>query len=282
MPCFHPLPAWRSDGGAIVLTKPPPDSYQLHLPCGKCLGCRMAKARAWALRCQLELQEHHSAVFATLTYNDENLPPTLQKRDTQLWLKRLRKARPKSAPALRYFYSGEYGEQNGRPHYHAILYGLTEADHELINDKWGKGHTTLAPITPQRIAYCAGYTYPKAYEKFRDPYDEAPKLDPTGTYFYRTVKPFIDMSRRPGIGSAARQYLTSWRNYAIDKNGIKMPVPRYLHEAWKAQATNIEKEELEYEKYKLSLTRTNSEYHTRAQEAMNKAQAAQQAQRRRA
>ena len=41
-----------------------------------------------------------------------------------------------------------------------------------------------------------------------------------------------------------------WRLYAV-KDGHKMPVPRFLHEAWKAQATNEQMEQLLYEKSRL-------------------------------
>lgn len=64
------------------------------------------------------------------------------------------------------------------------------------------------------------------------------------------------MSRNPGIGHHAKQYLQSWRLYAV-KDGHKMPVPRYLHEAWKAQATPLELDELNFEKYLLTLNRDN-------------------------
>lgn len=66
------------------------------------------------------------------------------------------------------------------------------------------------------------------------------------------------MSRRPGIGGDARQWANSWRLYAI-KDGHKMAVPRFLHDAWKQQATPQQQEELALEKSKLALTRDTSE-----------------------
>jgi len=265
MPCYHSIPAWRTNSGEIHLHKEQPDSTQLRLPCGKCLGCRTANAQAWALRCQLELHEHEAATFTTLTYDNKHLPPTLTKRDLQLFLKRLR--HDANRP-IRFFASGEYGEQNKRPHYHAILYGLGEADRDLIQDTWGQGITQTVPITPAAIAYVAGYTSKKLGEAvYRHPSDEPPKLDPTGTYFWRYQPPFIQMSRRPGIGGNARQYVNSWRLYAI-QNGHKMPVPRFLHEAWKQQATPYEIDQLLDDKDKINNRRDTSEYHIRAAEEM--------------
>lgn len=54
------------------------------------------------------------------------------------------------------------------------------------------------------------------------------------------------MSRNPGIGATAKQYLNSWRLYAV-KDGHKMPVPRYFKNAWKDQATPEEIDQLAQE-----------------------------------
>lgn len=206
----------------------------------------MAKAKAWSLRCQLELQKHPSAVFTTLTYSNENLPPTLDKRHLQLWLKRLRKA---VDAKLRFFASGEYGERTARAHYHAIVYNLRVDAADRIDKTWGLGHTHTVQVTPAAISYVAGYTSKKVGYKLMAA-DE--RVDPSTGEVYTWQPPFIQMSRNPGIGGDARhEYTQSWRLYAV-QNGYRMPVPRYLHDAWKAQATPLEQEELLYEKSQLS------------------------------
>lgn len=245
MACYHPLPAFRTDHGEISLWKEVPDSSPLRLPCGGCIGCRTAQARAWALRCQLELQQHSKAAFATLTYDDEHLPVTLSKRHLQLFIKRARKALGR-ARSLRFFASGEYGETTQRPHYHALMYGLDAADADLVQHMWKAGYTSVSDVTPGRIAYCAGYTSKKI--GFRG--EAGTRTDYTTGELYEWQPPFIQMSRRPGIGGEARQYTKSWRLYAIS-NGKQMPVPTFLHTAWKNQATTLELEDLEYEKTKL-------------------------------
>lgn len=226
----------------------------LQLPCGGCLGCRAAKAKAWTLRCKLELQRHESATFNTLTYAEEKLPPTLQKRDIQLWLKRLRKEMGSARP-LRFFACGEYGEQTARPHYHAILFGTRTEDRQLIEDTWGHGHTRTEPVTPARIAYTAGYCQ-KKIGWLRQAAEE--RVDPNTGEVYRWQPPFLQMSRRPGIGGHARKHTESWRLYAID-DGTRMPVPRFLHEAWKKTATAEQHEELLYEKSKIAKTITREQ-----------------------
>lgn len=237
----------------------------LLLPCGGCLGCRAAKAKAWALRCKLELQQHNSATFTTLTYDQETLPPTLQKRDLQLWLKRLRKEMGAARP-LRFFACGEYGEQTARPHYHAILYGTNIADRQLVQDTWGLGHTRTERITPARIAYTAGYCQ-KKIGYMREAALE--RVDPDTGEVYRWQPPFLQMSRRPGIGGHARQHADSWRLYAID-DGARMPVPRFLHEAWKKTATREQQEELLYEKSKIAKGTTKEQIAAAEQIAIRK------------
>lgn len=251
MACFHLLEAWRARNGNVVLWKETPDSDYLRLPCGNCLGCRMARAKAWALRCELELQLHRAAVFTTLTYDEKHLPPTLEKLHVQLWLKKLRR---RAAQPVRFFASGEYGEKNNRPHYHAIVYGLDVHDGPSIEQSWAQGFCRTVAVTPAAIAYTAGYTSKKiGYSRVTEE-----RVDPETGEVYQWQPPFIQMSRRPGIGGHARQWPESWRSYAVH-DGYKQPVPRFLHEAWKAQATPEQLDQLMFEKSQLALLRDTSE-----------------------
>lgn len=201
----------------------------------------------------LELKEHEHATFTTLTYEDEKLPPTLRKRDLQLFIKRLRKGRKTNR--VRFFACGEYGERTHRPHYHAILYGLSAAhDAAAIDNAWGLGITKTVAVTPAAIAYTAGYTAKKIGDAMRADVEKE-RMDPETGELYDWQPPFLQMSRRPGIGGEARQkYTESWRDFAI-MNGTPIPVPRYLHKAWEGKATGEEKEEREHEHYLKTLTR---------------------------
>jgi hypothetical protein len=210
------------------------------LPCGKCLGCQTAKGKEWALRCHLELQQHDTAAFTTLTYEEKYCPPTLNKRDLQLFLKRIRRHVPTGT--VRFFGCGEYGEKNGRPHYHAILFGIRDTDAKMIEETWGMGLTETTTVTPARVNYVAGYTSKNkgSFAKVGEQIDAE-----TGEVF-TYQPPFLQMSRRPGIGGGARKFVQSWRQFAIN-NGTRMPVPRFLHNAWQAQATDEQKEQLKNE-----------------------------------
>lgn len=100
----------------------------IDIPCGHCLECRLEYSRMWADRCMLEALDHKENCFITLTYDDLNIPlvdgvrpdtgevtkfKTLDKRDLQLFVKRLRK-RLGGDVKIRYFACGEYGEQTLR------------------------------------------------------------------------------------------------------------------------------------------------------------------------
>lgn len=102
------------------------DKGKLIIPCGKCIGCRLEKSKEWGLRGLLESKQWKNNCFVTLTYNEQNLKDkNLVKKDIQDFLKRLRK-QYKGAESriwknveeypIRYFYSGEYGPLNLRPH----------------------------------------------------------------------------------------------------------------------------------------------------------------------
>lgn len=243
MPCYLPINAWRTTAGKVELgeyrsARDGPNAEQIQIPCGKCTGCIKRRAREWALRCHLELSQHDSAAFTTLTYDEENKPPTLSRRHLQLFYKRLRRANV----ALRHFTSGEYGTTTNRPHYHAILFGLGQQHASLIEIAWGLGHCRTHQVTQGAIAYVAGYTAKKITDVIQKQHE---RVDPTTGEVYQWEPPFIQMSsggrgrngiRTHGIGGHARQWPNSWKEYAV-KDGYKVPVPRYLHESWKQQAT---------------------------------------------
>lgn len=264
MPCLHPLPAWKLDSGNISLDRRDRAGSRetLQLPCGGCLGCRQSRAREWAVRCSLEQQDHREMCVTTLTYEQKYKPPTLKKNHLQGWLKRLRsRVHPTK---VRFFASGEYGEKNERPHFHAILYGLS-ADHRAIQAAWPFGHAHNDELSPEAIAYVAGYTAKKIGWRYHlDPRVERVDEETGEVYFYQP--PFIEMSTKPqGIGGSARKYWQSWEQCAIT-NGLTIPVPRYLHEAWQKHATIEQQNELAEKKKDKQQQRAKNGYYTEQQQ----------------
>lgn len=242
------------------------------LPCGSCLGCQISRAREWAIRCSLEASQHDDVSFVTLTYDDDHLPPTLCKAHLQGFFKRLRLG---LAPLvrIRFFASGEYGEQTFRPHYHALVFGMRDFS-PLLEAAWTDssgvpiGHVREDPVTPEVISYVAGYCAKKvgwAREKGQQ------RVDYQTGEVYTYVPPFVQMSRGGreglGIGSYARDtYWRSWRDSAIYA-GLRVPVPRYLHARWDELASETEKAELEREKLERQMSRVVSRSELVAREA---------------
>lgn len=155
--------------------------YEVRIPCGYCLECRLKKARDWSTRIFLENKLHKESCFVTLTYNGKNLPkrdgvPSLDIKDISNFFKRLKKKYPDKL-ILR-FWCGEYGEKRGRPHFHAIIMGYKPGDmtkerrrsnrgyvvynSEELRKIWGKGHIVIGEVTTESAGYVARYTMKKA------------------------------------------------------------------------------------------------------------------------
>ena len=118
MPCYHPIPGYRakstnpSGKRSIVFNLSEGfKNFAVSVPCGRCIGCRLERARQWSIRCIHEASLYEANCFVTLTYDDDNLPldGSLRPRDMVLFLKRLRK---RFGPGIRFFQCGEYGDKS--------------------------------------------------------------------------------------------------------------------------------------------------------------------------
>lgn len=196
------------------------------VPCGKCVACLINKRTDWTFRLQEEHRVSKSSHFVTLTYDQKHLRTdgSLNKRDLQLYLKRLRK-KDESA-RIRYYAVGEYGSNTGRPHYHILLFNSVE---EHIRTSWtdSKGSAIgivhVGKVTPASIAYCSKYIIQK------DSYPQG------------VEKPFATMSRAYGIGGHyLSDAMVEWhraddRNYVVRPGNLKNRLPRFYREKiwWK-------------------------------------------------
>ena len=182
MPCYTPLTAFHTTGGAITFDRSKSFGISLELPCGRCIGCRLEKAKEWALRCSHEASLNDLAregdglrnSFITLTYRDADLPEhgNLCKRDFQIFIKRLRQ---NTGEKIRYYMCGEYGNDNNRPHYHALLFNFVFNDKQLVNIRdgnrvyisqtldstWKLGTCEIGSVTFKSAGYVARYILKK-------------------------------------------------------------------------------------------------------------------------
>lgn len=244
MACYRPVTAWKPPDGGAVVFRELKDHREIEIRCGQCIGCRTERRDAWALRCLAESKMHKSNIFATFTYDEEAKPRDggLHYEDFQLFMKRYRKA---YGQPIRFFVAGEYGGQTLRPHWHALLFGVSCDDavryngvyskralysSEKLSAAWGKGVVTFGEVTFASARYCASYIVSKYGED--DP--RYTRVD-QGTGEVWTVRPeFARMSLKPGLG---REWVEKWYkdlyetgHNAVIVDGAKVRIPRYYDE----------------------------------------------------
>lgn len=243
MACNYPVRAYRVASGEVRFFVVRGDDVieDLMVPCGKCLGCKLDRTREWASRCVHEAKLYEDNCFVTLTYDDKNLPDegTLVYRDFQLFMKRLRKRYP--GKKIRFYMCGEYGENNGRPHYHACLFNHNFEDREILkttkagdrlytskilSELWGKGLCSIGDVSYKSAQYVASYIMKKAVQ----PGDR--KLEhydlETGEVTWKEPE-FTRMSLKPGIGLGFLEKFKSdmYPHDICVINGLELRPPKY-------------------------------------------------------
>lgn len=188
-----------------------------------------------------ESKLHDANCFITLTYDNQHVPTDfgLKLRDWQLFMKRLRKSLPQR---LRFFACGEYGDENNRPHYHAIIFNHDFNDKkffsynsqkqpiytsdELLN-LWALGHVTTQDVTFKSAAYVARYCTKKINGPLAAQHYH--RFSPVDGNYYNVTPEFAVMSRRPGLGSGYVEQFKSdfYPSGYIVVNGVKQSPPRF-------------------------------------------------------
>nr|QJB19379.1 MAG: replication initiator protein [Microvirus sp.]QJB19638.1 MAG: replication initiator protein [Microvirus sp.] len=189
-----------------------------------------------------ESQLHGSSSFITLTYDEAScpFPPSLDYSHFQKFMKRLRK----SLGPLRFFVVGEYGPENGRPHFHACIFGTDFSSDRYVfawsaagnpyyrspslEKLWPFGFSSVCDLTFESAAYVARYSLKKV-------------TGDLAQYYYRFVdadsgevsmlKPeFCRMSLKPGIGGQwfDKYYKDVYSYDYVVVNGHKCRPPRYF------------------------------------------------------
>nr|QJB18835.1 MAG: replication initiator protein [Microvirus sp.] len=214
MPCITPL--------KIKNKRKTSSDYAYNVvPCGKCPQCQQKRVNSWIFRLLQEEKRHVTALFVTLTYTPENAPRsdagllTLSKSDCQNFLKRLRKNT--GCKTIKYYLAGEYGGQTRRPHYHAIMFDVTE---QQILENWQHGAIHVGNVTQQSIGYCAKYINKGKIIPMWNGDDRVPE--------------FSLMSKKMGANYLTPQQIKyhkdGKRNYVTTHGGHKQSLPRYYRD----------------------------------------------------
>lgn len=150
----------------------PVEMSGVQLPCGQCGHCRRNRASEWKTRLMNELEYWTDSCFLTLTYSDEELPEdeSLEPEELTLFIKRFRK---EVGVKIKYYAVGEYGEEELRPHYHMIVFGIpydwqgfvrlfpAATDEKLKGmvgvKSWTHGFAHVGTVTRDSIEYVTGY-----------------------------------------------------------------------------------------------------------------------------
>lgn len=207
------------------------------VPCGRCMACRINKTREWAIRLAHEQLYWEKSSFVTLTYKEvpkiETTSQTIEigvnKRDPQLWIKRLRKEL--QGKKIKYYLASEYGEERGRPHYHAILFGVGYGDEDgkLIADTWGLGQVKVGSVTYQSCRYVSQYIQKKMY-------GEEKMLEEYGL----KAQPFSLMSKGLGLRFAQDHQDAIYKNFYVTKNGKNAGLPRYYRKKLEIDSIDLQ------------------------------------------
>lgn len=183
---------------------------------------------------------HSDNCFLTLTYDDAHIPErsNLSYRDFQLFLKRMRKGRPE----FKFYMCGEYGSENGRPHFHACIFGYDFPDKTYwrksasgakcyrsaqLERLWPYGHCEIGEVTFESAAYVARYIMDK--RNGDQAADHYMRVDPDTGEVYWLQPEFTQMSRRGGIGLSFfnRYFSDIYPHDYVVVNGAKVKPPKF-------------------------------------------------------
>jgi len=217
-----------------------------------------------------EARYHPANSFLTLTYDDEHLPESygLQLRDLQLFMKRFRKhltpwhKLPRRAHMahiraywryltvhIRFYACGEYGDLNGRPHYHAAIFGYDAPDKrflqtsasgepifrsEILQSLWKLGNTATQDLTSKSANYVARYVTKKIKSGDDFGADRYWRISPVDGKHYLVRPEFSVMSRggRSGAGGIGQRYTQEFKgdyfpSGFIVVDGVRQAPPKF-------------------------------------------------------
>jgi len=248
MPCYNPVPVWRSrqinpsgKRSLVFSENLGIDGTRTDIPCGGCIGCRLDRAADWQARLIHESKMHELSCFLTCTYDDQHLPEdgSLNKKHFQDFLKRLRKY---TNGGIRFFACGEYGDTTRRPHYHALIFGYDFPDKrkyskgakgdylytsEILQKLWTHGNCLIGSVSPDSCGYVARYIMKKVRGQLATEHYKT--VNTTTGEIHQILPEYIHMSTRPAIGLT---FYEKFKNEITQSDfvlvkGKKRKTPRY-------------------------------------------------------
>jgi hypothetical protein len=217
------------------------------------------RTSVWTFRLKQHAKNATTSYFVTLTYDTRFVPITergfltLDKRDVQLYFKKLRKAHGKNFEPIKYYLAGEYGSKTFRPHYHIILFN---ANIELIHKAWDKGEVHIGELTEASAAYTAKYI-------------NKGKIIPMHKNDDR-LSEFSLMSKKLGINYLSEKIIKYHRadierNYLTLEDGKKISLPRYYRQKiWTESELRVQADKLA-QKFTEIENQKQLEYYTKNQ-----------------
>lgn len=227
----------------------------------------------WAIRIchesSLYLDQHGNS-WLTLTYRDPSecsdeqfkngqyIPAdySLRPTDVQKFIRALRKKNKDHK--IRYFYCGEYGDENQRPHYHVCLFNHSFDDQKLFKDDegfytytspsleaaWPHGFSTVAELNFNTASYTAGYCFKKINGQRAN--EHYLRCDEHGEAYW-LLPEYIRMStgRNKPCGLGAKFYekyktdIFPTDSSPVPGHGTVQLVPRYYENILKAQQPEL-------------------------------------------
>lgn len=211
----------------VQIPSPLHPNTTIFVPCGRCAWCKRDKRNEWCIRFEEEAKHNPYVTFLTLTYDNDSLPinettgeaiPSVNKYDLQTFFKRARKDGKK----FKYFAASEYGHENGRPHYHVLLFSKNGQSYKKY---WFKGFSVEVPATKGSYRYVTKYIL-------------------KGSKVPQGAEPnFMLCSKRPAIGYYLNEQNIKNQLKTNDdgttaftythEGGTKSPLPRYYRKKYR-------------------------------------------------
>lgn len=224
------------------MVKPSTGTDMVPVPCGKCAPCKQRRVSQWVFRLTQEELKSTSSHFVTLTYDTEHVPitkngyMTLEKTDLQKFFKRLRKLCP--GETIKYYAVGEYGTTKHRPHYHAIIFNVSDTANYMT--AWTLhglplGSVHVGTVTTASVAYTMKYIDKPSKSRFHSRDDRQ--------------KEFPLMSKKLGDNYLSDDIVKYHRenldkNYVTQVGGEKIAMPKYYRDKILSDGDKLEQREI--------------------------------------